>query len=344
MIKNIHSAIILLVYINNIMNKLISTLDEFEDKNKIDDTEDTEDIEDSLDIFIVENPGNSCYIDSLFMGLFYSQSFINQLLIKDISDVECLYLQECIKDKFMNIIDRKKSITCDDMNILKFLLMKNGWKTFDELYDQQDVSEFYTFLINKLDGDLIEIQRKTISDNEHNNSKTHIEKIPFIPLSLPTRETEKNDEEELSISVKNLLFNWMFDNTATSKSNNKDNINILHSYEIINIPTYIALSINRFQSVNKRINTHVEIQKKIRPFKHISPNNSSYEWYFHAAICHVGNNVRDGHYYALLLKDNKWFIFDDKQIPCLNEVNMDNLNVVLKIKQECVFLIYKLNM
>lgn len=290
-------------------------------------------------MFIIENNENCSYIDTLLMSLFYSSSYINQLLNKDITNVNSLYLQECIKNKFISIIKKRKSVRDEHLNFIRYILLNNGWKTFEELYNQQNIKEFYTFLINKLEGDFIEIQKKTISESTDNIYDT-VEKIPYIPLSFPKME---NNIELTNIKLKDMLFNWMHDNVSSVQLLNGKEINVFHSYDIVNIPTYIGLSIDRFQD-NVKNNIQVDIQKKLRIYKNISPNNASYEWEFHSAICHVGDSLNKGHYYSLLADDHKWYIFDNKQIPCITEVKMDNINVTNKIRQECIFVIYKLNM
>lgn len=287
--------------------------------------------------FIVENPGNCCYIDSLLMALFYSPSYTNTLLINNIADVEAMYLQECVKEQFVNLVQNHKSVSIDNINFIKYMLLQNGWKTFQELYEQQDISEFYTFLIKKFEGQLIEIKRKTISEEPSKDSAGKIEKIPFIPLSFGSKQSD-------SINVIDMLSNWMFDNIVEIYQKDGTPTNILNSYEINNTPILVGLGINRFTSDGQRINISVMIQKKIKLFEHNYTQNSNIEWFFHAAICHVGENNRSGHYYALIVHKSNWYIFNDQNMPCLKEIEMNDNITRDKIRKECVFLLYKLSM
>jgi uncharacterized UBP type Zn finger protein len=287
-------------------------------------------------IFVVENPGNSCYIDSLFMALFYAPSYIKTILLTtNLKYVDSLYLQECIKSQFINIIKNNKSVSIENMNFIKYILMQNGWKTFEELFEQQDISEFYTFIIKKFKCHMIEIKQKTLTEDTFKYSYGKIEQIPFIPLSIP-----KNTDT--GINIKDMLHNWMYDNPV-KKYNNDITSNILYSYEITNIPIIVALYINRFSSNGCRKDVNILIQKKIKLFKTVYENENVVKWIFHAAICHVGSTNKSGHYYTLLIKNKDWYIFDDQQIPCLKKIEMNDKKLSSKVRKECVFLLYKLD-
>ena len=52
-----------------------------------------------MEPFIIENAINTCYIDSLLMGLLYKSSSINNILTNDIKNSIGIYLQEYIKER-----------------------------------------------------------------------------------------------------------------------------------------------------------------------------------------------------------------------------------------------------
>jgi uncharacterized UBP type Zn finger protein len=288
-------------------------------------------------MFIIENAGNTCYIDSLLMGLFFEESIIDRLLNGNIKSDEnygvVLYLQEYIKLNFVDVMRSNMSIMSDTIIMLRELLIENGWKKelYDEHFNQQDVTEFYTFLINIFNGPQIEITSNSINDNNYNNIKV-IEKIPFIPLSL-----FNNTNTNINTNIKDMIKNWMFNKYDT--------------YTMVNTPYIIALSINRFTSSNnKKNNTSVELQQNIRLHEQNFLNSTLIFdhriWTFHAATCHKGDSINSGHYYTLLCKkitknSYKYYIFDDLKIPCLEEVDMKNSKIANQLKTECVFVIYK---
>lgn len=290
----------------------------------------------SVEPFTVDNAGNTCYIDSLLMGLFYHNSHLDRLLNKDVKNTYAIYIQEYIKENFVKPVRNNKSVTASDIDMLRTLIFHSGWRKNsilpDEETNQQDVNEFYIFLMEMFENDKIEIIRKTITEGMLSDNDTGIkELLPFIPLSLPD-----NDDK---ISVKDMIHNWMYDNvidvTRKVDPSKEKIIKGLSTFNLVNIPSIIALSINRFNNIGIRIETSVIIQKKIRL-------NTS-EWVFHAAICHQGNSLTSGHYYTLMSVNNlKWYIFNDMDTPCMKEVSMDDPSVTNMIKKECVFLIYRL--
>jgi|688.fasta_scaffold286464_2 ubiquitin C-terminal hydrolase len=293
-----------------------------------------------MEPFLVNNAGNTCYIDSLLMGLFYSPSYIDELLSKPLKESNSLvlYLQEYIKDKFVNLVRNNKSVIADDIEMIKTLCFELGWRQSNsaEYIQQQDVTEFYTFLMELFENELIIINKSTISEGLKDKTDKGIdEKIPFVALSLP--------ENKSNITIKELINIWLYDNISIVKRNvtntTEKSVNALHTYYIKNIPNLIGLSINRFNSKCTRNETDVIIQKKIS----FSNNNfmNDAKWYFHAAICHRGNSNKFGHYYTLVTNGNNWYIFDDLEIPCMRQVKMDDKSVTDMIKKECFFILYK---
>lgn len=281
-----------------------------------------------ITIFNVENGINTCYIDSVLMALFYSPSHLDRLLMKDCKNAMGIYLQELISEKFVKCVKNGKTILADDVNLIRALCCEMGWRSGkdDEFIEQQDVTEFFTFLMETFENENIEISRSTLMENKEDIVQKDM--LPYLPLALP--------ENETSINVKQMLHNWLYDNIKNVKGNE----NGLDIYNISNLPYLLALSVNRFTNQGVRIYTDVIIQKKIYPMgKNMIYGN---EWQFHSAICHRGETVKSGHYYALLTINEKWYIFDDLTSPCLREVSMADIEVTTMLKKECMFLFYKL--
>lgn len=298
-------------------------------------------------LFIVENSGNTCYINSLIMGLFFAESSISKLLTKDLKNTSSLYLQEYIKINYVDQVKDGKSVLKETVEFIRNLCFQLGWKNdkkenSDEYTNQQDVNEFYTFLMELFENTLIEIKRTTFTEALPDKSDSGTsEFIPFIPLSFP--------ENTQLISIKDMLHNWLYNNLSqierfveTEKGKKElTQVTGINSYNIVNNPTILPLSINRFNNKGERIELEINIQRKIIPTlnKNYLYNN---EWGFHCAICHKGETIKSGHYYCLLSLKDQMFLFDDCLIPSLNEVSMEDKNITDMIKKECIFLIYKL--
>lgn len=305
---------------------------------------------DTKNLFIVENGLNTCYIDSLLMSLFYKPStYLDSLLHSEPKDPNTIYLQEIIKYKFVDQVRKNNSVLADIVNEIRIYAHECGWlvgipNEYDELFEQQDINEFYSFLLDVINVPLIEIQRQTISEAIENKSDvSELESIPFINLTVP----DNIDET----SIKELLNSWMNHNTVDDikreiidQQNGVkkiESVKGLNIYKIMNVPTFVALSLNRFNSnVNKRIETKVDIQKKIK-LHHVSDENDGLRWKIHSIICHRGDTPKNGHYYSVLFaSDNTWLLFDDQSIPCLKEIEIKDHNISETIKREIVFVIY----
>ena len=296
---------------------------------------------DSKMLFVVENGLNTCYMDSLLMALFYKQStYLDTLLCTEPKNFEHIYLQEIIKLKFVDQVRKNISITTDIINEIRIYANSCGWKANSidefELFEQQDVNEFYTFLLNIFNAPLVEIQRQTYSEALNNeNDIGLIEKLPFINLTVSENS-----------SIKELLSSWMNMNEVNGlkrevQEQKIESVKGLNIYKIMNVPTFIGISLNRFSNFSgKRIDAMVDIQKKIK-LHHISDDNDGLRWTMHAIICHRGDTPKSGHYYSVLFgSDNTWLLFDDQAVPCLKEINIKNSEISDTIKREIVFAIY----
>ena len=112
--------------------------------------------------FIIENAINTCYIDSVLMALFFKSIVgIDSVLNKDLKNGSAIYLQEYIKEKFVNAVRNGKSVLMDDMEMIRVLSSHLGWlkkeDNIDEYVKQQDITEYYSFLM-----DIFEIEKITI--------------------------------------------------------------------------------------------------------------------------------------------------------------------------------------
>lgn len=249
--------------------------------------------------FLIEDSYNSCYINSLLMALFYIPSRIDNLLNSDPKQSIHCYLQQIIKNKFIDVAKKNQTIISETVNEIRNYSHLCGWNDINKLLENHDVIQYFTFLMDCFNGIPIQVL---------NNS----DKSFFIKYNVPESHNE--------LTIKNIVNNW-----------NNDNI-------ILNTPIILGIHLNRFDNEIKKT-TKINIQKKIKLADNLLNNYN--EWLFHSIICHSGDSLKNGHYYTIISNCNKWFIFDDKNWPCVKEIRMDDPMIVDKIKQECVFVIYK---
>lgn len=105
---------------------------------------------------------------------------------------------------------------------------------------------------------------------------------------------------------------------------------------INDVPYIICVRIDR-ENNNKNL---INIKKKINFLPMV--NEYSYlSWDFYSAICYNGE-----YYYTLILINDEYYILDEKKVPCLEKINLDNENIMMckKIMSQCVLIFYSLDL
>jgi len=181
--------------------------------------------------FIVENNMNTSYMDTLFVSLFYINTFTENLLLKcNPIKPEYIYLQELIKCNFIDNIRNKKSILLDNNNEILIYCHLCGWLKSSELNDKQDVALYFHFLTNAFDYCMI-----TTDLNDNN-------KIPYITFNL---------SNNIQYSIKELYYDWIHQNGV-----------------INNLPTILSFKINHLNSSAK---LNIQKKLKLNPLKEYDP-------------------------------------------------------------------------
>lgn len=121
-------------------------------------------------------------------------------------------------------------------------------------------------------------------------------------------------------NIKQLLNKWI--DTVTQKT----------QYKFVDLPQLIPISIERLQEGCK-----IDIMKKIQ-FQHNKTQNDA-KWIVHSLIC---NNR--SHYYSLVYTVyGDWYLFDNNRMPSIIKIDITETNIVEKIKQECVVVLYRID-
>lgn len=283
----------------------------------------------------VENGINTCYIDSLLTSLFCFPSSTENILSKDVDDTNLIILQGTIMEKFIKPLRTGELIDADTMMFIRECMHQLGWRSDEDLFEQQDVSELYSFFCDVFNGEMIKTKRTTYSESIDEKTDGAEEIIPFISLNL--------DESQEKTTVINLINKWLYNNECSIKRTIEidgnefiDDVKGINTYEIINKPNYLCFGINRFHN-DVKIKTAINISTYIKPFK---SDNTYYQ--ISSAICHKGISYKNGHYYSFLCdNDNKkYYIFDDLKSPSIEEIDITDNEKTLKIGKEIVFLVY----
>lgn len=264
---------------------------------------------------IIKNTGLSCHIDSLLIALFYIDSNIRSTLLNNYIDSgKAIYLQEYIKVNIINNIINNKSILEDNIKNLIRLLNIMGW--YNDFNHIDKVKELYGFLMKKLDGPLICIEKEYLNDNDKLEDTS---KKAYIDINIA------DITEEVDISV--LINRWIY---------NPNKMDIVNN--MTNIPYILGININRL-SDNRLNNVPINIIKGISPATYSMLDRKPI-WKFHSLICFEGD-INKGHFYSLLYDGKNYYIHDNHNVPAIIKIDIKNHAIAEKIKRECTFLIYK---
>lgn len=131
--------------------------------------------------FIIENIEDTCYIDSILMGLFYNVTKLDDLLDKELFNSMGTYLQEYIKEHFVKRVRNNKSIMSEDIEMIRTISSHIGWKETNE----NVINNFYSFLMEIFENTSIDLGNNFAS---------------YIPLVLPESVNSINISEILDSS------------------------------------------------------------------------------------------------------------------------------------------------
>ena len=255
------------------------------------------------------NLGNTCFINSALVIL----AHINILNEVDSKDLELLdgwkeiydiyWNNNCIisPHKFLKInidlfklknkTDFLNNSQCDSVEYLLFIL-----EIIDEYYksyDNNKISELFT----------LEYNYKYLTENKEKILFENKEKQRVLNLNIPN-EDNPTIEECLKYTFKDEYLN-----NENSWLDESDNIkkNICIKTIIIENPEILIIQINRINIKHRKV-------IKIKEYLDISFVSKQYDNYeLFGIINHIGTS-NGGHYYTIIKKYNKWFIFNDNNI------------------------------
>jgi hypothetical protein len=277
--------------------------------------------------FVVESGYKTSYINSLLMGLFYKSNINLETLINNYPDnPSALYLQELVKDNFISLVRKHFSIKNSNINQIRNYIFINNITNNDIdtfFVKQEDIGNFYKYIIDFLNGEYIHFEVFKITDNTISIKNNNL-RIPYITFN-PTK----------NISIRELFINWI------EKYISKNNV---YCYKLINIPSYVSFYINRYNNNGKKIEYEIDIMKKIKFFNVNDSTQKYIQWKIHSIICNEGDDFETSNYYSVITDyNNNWYMFNDKNIPCMSTIDMSNDDVIDKIRKECMFVTYVIN-
>ena len=133
--------------------------------------------------FVVEKGYKTSYINSLFMALFYKRNNNIETLLNNFPEnPAALYLQELIKDNFIEPIRKQFSIKSNNINEIRNYIIINSMEYSNLLIKQEDIGNFYKFIVDFFNGEYVQFEIFKITDNIINSTNSSL-KMPFISLN-----------------------------------------------------------------------------------------------------------------------------------------------------------------
>jgi len=255
--------------------------------------------------FIIEDGLNTSYIDSLFISLFYKQSYIQNILSDVAYNVIFTYLQDLIFYNFIHNMRKHYTIDSATMNEIRNYLIMCGWKDDQDMIEMYTPQDLYSFMIDGFTNDHV-----TFTTIDGKNKV--IDK--YIQLSVIE-----------NASIYDMMVAWQTNNGIASISNNSISKEIA---KYIPIYLYRDTKYNNFQ---------IDITGGIT----FGYGDGQRLWVIHSIVCFTKSDR--GHYYSVIKDTDGWYLFSNKHKPSLVKVDITDDDIMVKIKQECVFLLYTID-
>ncbi|KAJ2752932.1 hypothetical protein GGI19_003490 [Coemansia pectinata] len=164
----------------------------------------------------VNSGGTTCYIDSLLMALFGAQSSCDGLLYMrgDLGSEAANQLQAVCR-LVVNYLRAGELVDASLIEEVRTVLHSCGWLGDDNgcppanRYTQQDVSELYMFLMEKLQMPYLPLEVRMVHGADYDEADSRMVTQRVLELSLPD---DDSDSLEQPLLLQSLLERYFFDN------------------------------------------------------------------------------------------------------------------------------------
>ena len=283
------------------------------------------------------NVGCTCYLNTALQCLSYCEPFLN-FVLDNKKGILLNELKTLLQELFINnhdIIPRR-------------LVAKINEICDFPVYQQNDINEFITIFLDKLNNDICESVNIIIKKHDGSTydmqryymdsdwikqiSKEYSPIIPmfygqsimqivcghcqnithnyelFCNLMLPINGTTLNECIDAYFSNE-IMDQWTCDECNMKARSKKMN-------RLWRMPRILIISLKRFSDDMKKNDKKIQIPLELNLNKYILTKNISYK--LKSIAIHQGN-LNNGHYYAVVQKENKWFSIDDLNVNILDD-------------------------
>jgi ubiquitin C-terminal hydrolase len=157
---------------------------------------------------------------------------------------------------------------------------------------------------------------------------------PILDLSLSVNNNKNKEKlnECLNEYFKEEIIN---DKDGVCEKCNKKNIKIVKKMDFVILPPILTIHIKRFEGNGEKINTKIGFKSELDLEKFVykenfnnenndenddfDVNNKFVKYRLFATVVHQGNSIRGGHYFAVVNRNEEWFVCDDESVKKCSE-------------------------
>ncbi|OHT10471.1 hypothetical protein TRFO_20211 [Tritrichomonas foetus] len=249
----------------------------------------------------LRNLSCTCYMNSLFQVLNQIPEFLTNLFSSENDNlINLQWIFASLQTSTRDFIDPSCFIN----------EWKGGWD--GQIVDprkQQDVSEFFQYLMNDCPADAASFFKGTLLNEFYGDGDYHnVIKDDFFVLSVEVKGLSK-----LSQSLNALIEPELLNNFEANGSK----IPVTRQMKILENPKILVIQLHRFEYdiANQRrikINDRFEFPEHLNIINLLQSEKNCF-YTLHSIICHTGNGD-GGHYYSLVRKNKKWIKINDREI------------------------------
>jgi len=304
------------------------------------------------------NIGNTCYLNSVLQAVLHTRPLVEYL-----TQPKPKYLNTGVINELINIA-KEIWVSPSGSSIRPTKLMSEVRAIASQYmgYLQHDAHEFFTFLVDLLDQNDIDMKDNEIpvfvgnGNNDHQvcnqmidfyqknqNSivfrtmqgilkltytcpscaKKYITFQPYYCISLP-----------LSTSISQSIFEYIqrFSNPTQLDEDNKwnckhcnDSVCAHQQSNIYSVPKILVFQLNRFIKVQNQYQKDeraIIIPETIDMSRFVINQNNSGVYHLYAIIQHSGT-INSGHYFSHIKIDNSWYMFNDSSVTKSSLTSID---------------------
>ena len=275
----------------------------------------------------LSNLGNTCYLNASLQTMFSCEIFTKTIKDAFRNSVDTQEKKNALTTRALLDIYEKYKQECEKAFVLEGSMDEDLKKFKNSIHGtfcnsrQQDAIEFMSILLNKIDEELKDCDKRPIqsvmkltdevtikcANCPEQNVQPKAESHFFLNVHIPDKRVPQDDELSLQHCVNNFFKNeFVQSQCSICRLDQKQK-----THDIKVFPKVLMLQLSRYTKKTKR-HDPIYVPKVIRlPRKSMEANN---EYELISVIVHHGSTLNSGHYISFNICKNQWCKCDDMSI------------------------------